>query len=472
MAVVDVFPTFATMGSSTSQFNYPILFNDLNSNDRSFLKDLIRKYGAENYGLWNLLMGRTGEYVETMNKQYYHYEKRELQASLSVKNTVAATGAGNTITFVVDNAVGNYYVDGTCPARIGEEVRITSSGVLCYISAIPVTTANAWQVTLACNNTTDVIASIGGVSLLAGELIEFRGRINAGEASTTGTGLYPVYDKIYNTTTEQRDDFTVTDFAMIEKQEVYTINGQQYYMPLAIDDMNRRFMNEMFWAVLESNGANNISNGTYGTIGVQPRVATSGSTIYYQGGNPQISDFQTLSRALNFYGSPGDYHLLFDFYSKQSISNTLFTTFKNTFNDVAWENVNYSSVGGSKEASVAYGFDFYRDNNINYFMSLNPLYNPEMILKRPTLSSLPSFYQNYGLCIPQRINQDVNQPETTYPAFQIVFQMLEGMRLKTWEYGGMADRNQTGTLNKTFSMFSIWGVRVIGANQYAQFIGS
>ncbi len=467
MAVVDVFPTFATGTSSTSQFSYPILLNDLNSNDRSFLKDLIRKYGAENYGLWNLLMGKTGEYVETDNKQYYHYEKRELMPSISVKTSVAAGAADADLTFVVDNTVGNYYVDGTCPARVGEEVRITSSGILCYISAIPVTTANAWQVTLSCNNTTDIIASTGGAFLLAGELIEFRGRMNVGEASTLGTGLYPVYDKIYNTTTEQRDDFTVTDFALIEKQEVYTINGQQYYTPLALDDMNRRFMNQMFWAVLESNGANSVGNGTYGTIGVQPRVAASGSTIYYQGGNPQISDFQTLSRALNFYGSPGDYHLLFDFYSKQSISNTLFTTFKSTFQNVNWE-----SVGGSKEAAVAYGFDFYRDNNINYFMSLNPLYNPEMILKRPTISTLPSFYQNYGLAIPQRINQDVNQPETTYPAFQVVFQMLEGMRLKTWETGAMANQNKTTTMNKTLSMQSIWGVRVIAANQFAQFIGS
>lgn len=466
MAVVDVFPTYAAMGSSTNQFNYPILFNDLNSNDRSFLKDLIRKFGAENYGLWNLLMGRTGEYVTTENKQYYHYEKRELQPSVTVANTVSATGAGNDITILVSNAVGNYYVDGTCPARIGEEVNIESSNILCTITAIPVTTANAWQVTLTPNNTSETIASVGGASLLAGELISFRGRMNVGEASTTGTGLYPVYDKIYNTTTEQRDDFTVTDFALIEKQEVFTVNGQQYYTPLALDDMNRRFMNQMFWAVLESNGANNLGNGTYGTIGVQPRVEASGSTIYYQGGNPQISDFQTLSRALNFYGSPGDYHLLFDFYSKQSITNTLFQTFKQTFNLVNWE-----SVGGSKEAAVAYGFDYYRDNNINFFMGLNPLYNPEMILKRATAANLPSFYQNYGLCIPQRINQDVMQPETSYPSFQIVFQMLDGQRMKTWDYGAMAMRNQTGTMNYTISMESIWGVRVIAANQYALFIG-
>lgn len=467
MAVVDTFPTFQAMGSSTAQFSYPILLNYLNSNDRSFLKDLIRKFGAENYGLWNLLMGRTGEYVTTDNKQYYHDEKRELQPSLSVKTTVAGSGADGDITFVVDNAVGNYYSDGTCPARVGEEVMIESSGILCFISAIPVTTANAWQVTLSCNNTTDTIHSVGSTSLLAGELISFRGRMNVGEASTTGTSLYPVWDKIYNTTTEQRDDFTITDFAMIEKQEIFTIGNQQYFMPLALDDMNRRFMNEMFWAVLESNGANSVGNGTFGTIGVQPRVAAGGSTIYYQGGNPQISDFQTLSRALNFYGSPGDYHLLFDFYAKQSISNTLFQTFKQTFNLVNWE-----SVGGSKEAAVAYGFDYYRDNNINYFMGLNPLYNPEMILKRPTIASLPSFYRNYGLCIPQRINQSVEETETSYPAFQIVFQMLDGQRLKTWDYGAMAMQNKTGTMNYTISMESIWGVRVIAACQFAQFIGS
>lgn len=94
-----------------------------------------------------------------------------------------------------------------------------------------------------------------------------------------------------------------------------------------------------------------------------------------------------------------------------------------------------------------------------------------MILKRAPLSSLPSFYQNYSLCIPQHINQNPKDPAETWPSFQIVFQYLKGNRVYTWDYGGMADQNKTGTLNYTCSMESIFGVRTIAANQYAIFKG-
>lgn len=458
-------PTYTPSGFATSQFSYPTLLNNLNSNDRSFLKSLIRKYGTENYGLWQLLMGQTATYEMTDNKQFYHYEKRELHSSLTVLSTVANTGAGNPITFVVGS--DSYWTDGTCAARVGETAIIESSGIAVQISAIPVTTANAWQVTLKPLNSTDTIASVGGANLIAGELISFRGRMDVGEASTIGAGLAPVYDKIYNTTTEQRDDFTASDFALIEKQEVITVNGQTYYWPLALDDMNKRFMNNMFWKVMEANGANNLANGTFGTIGVQPRVAALGSTVSYQAGNPQVSDFQTLGRQLNFFGSPGEYHMLYDFYSKQSISNTLFTTFKQTFLDVSWE-----SVGGSKEAAVAYGFDTYRDSNITYHMSLNPMYNPEMIMKRIPNASLMSIYRNYAIAIPQRINQDPKNGES-YPSFQVVFQKspVDGNRIYTWETGGAAMANKTTTLNRTCSMSSYFGVRVIAPVQFSLFKG-
>jgi hypothetical protein len=466
-------PAFQQSGFATSQFGYPILLNDLNSNDRSFLKTLIRKYGTENYGMWQLLMGQTATYENTDNKQYYHYEKRELHSSLSVANTVGATGAGNAITFLV-GADSYYAATGSCPARVGEEGIVDSSGIAVQISAIPATTANAWQVTLIPLNTTDNIASIGGASLLSGDSILFRGRIDVGEASTTGSGIAPVYDKIYNTTTEHRDDFTLSDFAVMEKQEVMLVDGQQYYMPLAVDDMNKRYMNQMFWKVLEANGASNLAaNGTYGTIGVQPRVAANGSTIQYTAGNPLISDFQTMGRALNFFGSPGEYHLLNDFYSKQGISNLLETFYKGTFN-----HAQYESVGGSKESGGAYGFDTFRADNITYHMTVNPMYNTEMVYKRVPQASTGSIYRNYSLAIPQRINQDPKMRDgdgnaVSYPSFQVVFQKspVDGNRIYTWEYGGAAPQNKTGTLNRTISMQSYYGVRVIAPVQFALFQG-
>ena len=464
--MANTYPSFSQSGFATSQFGYPVLLNDLNSNDRSFLKKLIRKYGSENYGLWQMLMGQTATYEMTDNKQFYHYEKRQLHPSVSVLANVAGTGAGNTITFTVGS--DSYYIDGTSAPRVGEEVEIVSSGKIAQISAVPSTTANAWTVTLKPLNTTDTVNSAGSTGLTAGDIIAFRGRLDVGEASTLGNGIAPVYDKIFNQTTEHRDDFTSSDFALIEKQEVMTVDGQQYYWPLALDDMNRRFMNNMFWKILEANGANNLGNGTYGTIGVQPRVSQYGSTIQFQQGNPQLSDFQTLGRALNFFGAHGEYHMLNDFYTKQTTSNMLFTLFKNTFNACTYE-----SVGATKEAAAAYGFDTFRDSNITYHMYQNPMYNVEMVYKRIPSASLGDFYRYYSLLIPQRINQDPKMGES-YPSFQIVFQTTTAFsnnRIYTWAYGGAAQENKTGTLNKTYSMQSYYGVRVIAANQFALFTG-
>ncbi len=463
-------PAYSPSGFATSQFNYPILLNDLNSNDRSFMKELIRKYGAENYGLWQLLMGKTATYEWTANKQYYHYEKRELHDSLSVASTVSATGAGNSVNITV--GADSYYITGACAARVNETCVLASNqSVLFYISAIPSTASNNWVITLTPSNTTDIVASgnTNGAQVLAGDAILFRGIMDIGEASTLSQGLAPVYDKIYDTTTEHRDDFTITDFATMEKQEVRLSDGQFYYKYLAMDDMNKRFMNNMFVKVMEANGASNRSaNGTYGTIGVQPRVSANGSTIQYTAGAPTITDFHTLGRTLNFYGAPGEYHMLMDFFSKQALDDLLFTTYKGTFLNATWE----SFDGGGKEAAAAYGFDTFREDNITYHFKLNPMYNPEMFYKR--VATKGNSYANYSLLIPQRINQDPKMQSVTYPSFQIIWQALQTLgspRIYTWEYGGAAPSNKTATLNDTVSMMSYFGCRVIAPNQYALFVG-
>jgi len=118
--MASTLPGFSQSGFATSQFAYPVLLNDLNSNDRSFLHKLVRKYGVENYGLWQLLMGKTATYERTENKQFYHYEKRQQHPSLSVATSVASTGAGNAVTFTVGS--DSYYESGNkTPARVGEQ---------------------------------------------------------------------------------------------------------------------------------------------------------------------------------------------------------------------------------------------------------------------------------------------------------------------------------------------------------------
>ena len=465
-------PGFAQSGFSSSQFQYPVLLNDLNSNDRSFLKTLIRKYGVENYALWQLLMGKTATYERTENKQFYHYEKRQLHPSVSVKTTVAGAGAGAATTFVV--GLDSYYESGAkCPVRIGETMILDSSNIQVKVTAIPATTTNAWQVTVVPLNTADNIVSQGSASLLAGDAFLFRGNMDAGEGSNKTAGLAPVYDKIFNTTTEHRDDFDISDFALIEKQEVMLVDGQPFYYNLAQDDMNKRYMNNMFFKVMEGNTVNNLNNGTFGTIGVQQRVSANGSTVQYTSGNPTRSDFQTLTRALNFFGSPGEYHMLNEFYAKQAISNMLFDLFKGTFNAASYE-----SVGGSKEAAAAYGFDTFKLDGITFHMSQSSMYNTEMVYKRVPQASTGSYYRGFSICIPQRINQDPKMKDgsgnaMSYPSFQIVWQKApDGTRIQTWETGAAAPSNKTTTMERNISMMSYFGARTIAPNQFAEFIGS
>ena len=141
----------------------------------------------------------------------------------------------------------------------------------------------------------------------------------------------------------------------------------------------------------------------------------------------------------------------------------LFTNFKQTYDLVNWEH-----VGGSKEASVAYGFDTWRMNDITWHFFHNPQFTPEMVYKRPT--PLGSAYDNFSLCIPQR--QNIGRNGEIYPSFQIVYQKpRNGDRIITAETGLLSPMNKTTTAERTFTMLSYYGARVFGANGYAIFTG-
>lgn len=462
-------PAYSVGSIATSQFSSPILFNDLNSNDRSFTKTLIRKYGTENYMLVQMALGNTVDYDKTDNHTFYHYEKRQLHSSFSVLADVTSATPGAAVTVKVGAA--DFYSSGTKqPARIGEKVLLDSSNIQGVITNVVVNGTSDVSVTIKPVQSADTFASAVGGKVAAGDLVLFRGATMVGEGSTKLTSQAPIWDKITNTITEHRDDFTITDIASMEKQEIMLIDGKPYYYDVAVDDVNKRYMNDMFWQVMEGVAATNtgLTAGTgggvtNGSVGVIPKVQTSGSTIQYSASALGISDWQALARQLNFFGSPGEYHLLLDFYSKQNIDNFLFTTYKNTYGAATYE-----SVGKSKEAAAAYGFDTFRMNNITFHMFTNPQFNTESIYKRSTTSSA---YRNFGLAIPQRINQDPKMGES-YPSFQIVFQKQpDGSRFNTFESGGFANQNKTTTMERVFTMISYYGVRTYAPNQYGIFQG-
>lgn len=465
-------PAYSQSGIATSQFQYPVLLNDLNSNDRSYVKDLVYKYGNENYALVMMAMGKYIDEAATENHQFYHYEKRQLHQSFAIQSNVAAAGAGNAVTVTVGS--GDYYENGNrTPIREGETMILASTNQLVQIVSVNTNTPNAHTATIKPLDITQNIASAGtaGATVLANDLLLFRGATNVGEGSTKLKGISPVWDKIINYVTEHRDDFTISDIASMEKQEIRVApNGQPYYRDIAVDEVNRRWLNDQFWKLMEgvlvtNTGLNaNIGNGaTNGTKGVIPYVQSLGSTIQYNAGLPTIGDFQTLARQLKFYGGASDYHGLMDMLSKQAMDTFLFTTYKQTYDNVNWEH-----VGGSKEAAAAFGFDTFRMNDISWHFFVNPQFSTAYVYKRPT--PLGSAYDNYTLFIPQR--QNIGRNGESYPSFQIVWQKNHlGERVLTFETGGFANQNKTTTMERTFTQIGYYGARIFGANGFAIFQG-
>jgi hypothetical protein len=448
-------------GIASSATNRDLL-NNLNIFDRSFEKSLVRIYGPENYAIVQMALGNSVMEAKSDNRTFYHYEKRGLHNSVTVNAQITAPSAGAAVTVTLGS--GSYYNSGTqSPIRVGEVVRVMTSGIEGQITAINKSTANAHTATITPLVSSQAFVSAGSANLLAGEYLLMRGAVNVGEQSGKLDGISPLLDKVTNTTTEHRDDYTITDRADIEKNEVDFGNGQFYYYYLAQDDMNKRYMNNAFFKIMEGVAVNNLTNGTVGTVGVIPRVAANGSTIQYSASSgPAISDIHTLTRTLNFYGGAGEYHFLQDIYQRQAVNDLLFGKYNNGA-------IRYASVGGSEEASVSYGFNSFSIDGFTFHFFLNNMFSPEAVYQINPGSQVPE-KRNYGLLIPQRINNDAKTGKQ-FPSFQIVFQEVNGQRVLTWETGALAPQNKTTDAQKTISMLSYVGARTFAANQYSIFAG-
>jgi len=463
----NTFPAYSQGAISSSSTNRALL-NDLNIFDRSFEKNLVRKYGAENYAIVQMALGNSVTEAKSDNRLFYHYEKRGLHQAVSVKAAVVAPVAGADVTVTIGSSSASTfandpsYYNSALPLRPGEVVRIMTSGVEGQVVSVS-TGSYPLSAVIRPLVSTQAFVSAGSANLLASDFLLLRGAVNIGEGSTVLNGMSPILDKIENTTTEHRDDFTITDRASIEKNEVDFGNGNFYYYYLAQDDMNKRYMNNAFFKIMEGVAVNNIS-GTVGTTGVIPRVAAGGTTIQYTSGQfggvsgTDMSNMQAITRSLNFYGGSGEYHFLQDIYQRQEVNNLLFGKYANGA-------ISYGSVGGSQEAAASYGFSSFMIDGYTFHFFLNNMFSPEAVYHINPGALTPE-KRNYGLLIPQKINSDAKTGKQ-FPSFQIVFQEVNGQRILTTETGMLAPQNKTTTANKTLSMLSYPGVRVFSANQYA-----
>ena len=181
-------PAYSQGAIATSQFNSPILFNDLNSNDRSYFKDLVYKFGDEK--LYSMVLMAMQQFVDTTstdNHTFYHYEKRQSFPSFAVQSNVTG-GASITVTV----GANDYYEAGNrSPIRAGETMLLASSNQLVQIVSVNTATPNAHTAVISSLDGS-TIASAGSGNVLAGDLLLFRGATNVGEGSTILNGISPL----------------------------------------------------------------------------------------------------------------------------------------------------------------------------------------------------------------------------------------------------------------------------------------
>jgi len=441
------------------------LVNDLNVVIPDYIPQLLSKYGTENYALLMEMLGKTVVQAKTDTQTFKHFEKRSSFASFQNNATVTGISAGADVTVTVKNNSNTYTSSGTqSPIRVGEVVEIASSGKKGKITAVNKSVNNAHTATITPLDSTVAFTSASESSrLLADDTLLFRGNINAGEASTEMEGLSPELDVVENTTTEIRDDFPITDRGMMEKTQV-DFGGSFYYYKLGQRELNKRFLASIDYVIMEGCDADNLGNGSVGTTGVITRAAAAGGTCSYNSGTGlDISNCHEIARSLDFNGAEGECHWLQDIYQRQDFNDAIF----NEYNNGA---IRYASVGGKEEAAVSYGFKSLHIDGYSFHLYRYKNFSPEAQY-HVSLSQTP-LRRNFGIVIPQGVHVDAKNGQT-YPSFQIVYQEAKpGVKINTWEWGGMADQNRNGDAKLTLSQIAYVGARVFAANQFVTVRGT
>ncbi len=458
------FPGPVVLGSSTGATN-SALFNDMNIIIPDLIPELYDRYGAENYGMLIEFMGEIGGAMRSVTetgtsttRQFFHYEKGRAFPSATVNANVgsATAGASITVTFTAASLTNSGTENGFQPNTIGY---VGSTGVKFQVGTVTATTAVLKPV-----NSSQSLASAGQAStILAGEALLLVGNQAAGEASTQMLATNSLIYKITGSTTEIRDDYPITDVAKMNSTPINFGGGNYSYYKLGQTELNKRFMYSVENACIEGVSANNLSNGSIGTLGIIPQVAANGPTVDYTVGSMGIGDLQALARVQQYQGVNSESHVLQETNQQDDLDTLLFGKYNNGA-------IRYASVGGEERASVAYGFKSFNVKGLTYHFWVYKNFSiPSVYGLMPTLGSAR---QNYGLVIPQGVTPDARSG-TLMPNMQWVYQeVTPGMRFHTYESGGLAAANKTTTMNLVLTQICYVGTRCKAPQQFAQFQGT
>ena len=467
---------------SLPAINYELI-SDLQILQPHNYRQFVEKFGAQNWTTW---LATFGGMEKVDGREFFHFEDTgKLMVAVTNKTAVVAPAAGATVTVTL--AVADHWDSGTkSAARAGETARLASNGYEGKVLSVNKTVDNAHTMTIRPLKSTLAFVSAGSANLLAGEVIKLGSNTEAGEASSNIDPQMPIDERIDNTTTEIRDDWTATDRAMMEaiyydykedggfgseglargKQGAYTYKG--------LVQANQRFLNNVDFKLLFGGVQTNtgLNAGTVGTKGMVPEIVERGNAVTYSLGSLGISKLHAITAQMDVYGNAQSAMWLMDIFQRQEFDDTLFAQYP--AGAYVW-----GSGTASENATVAYGFDAFKIDNYMLKLGKYAGFNTEVTHgKTPDVDQ----YRNFGIIIPEgeataKYGNGGGVKSGRIKNIQVMYQEPMGggtinNGVKVWEYGGASPAANTATMTDTVSMITYKGIRCSALNQFFTVSGS
>lgn len=420
--------------------------SDLSILKPQYFPQFIEKYGSQNYAQLLEALGMKGTVA---SKKFGHFETRgKLHDSVKVLSFTGGASAGAAATVTIDTAS---IINSRSPIRVGEVVENSKNGKQYKVASVT-TYPNIFTMTPL--DHTELI----NATLLAADILLFRGIAEAGEASTKFDSLTGLVEEKTFYTTEIREDFTITDRAKIEEMW-FEVNGQPYYTYKGLDEAVRRFMNNKEFKLMFGKPLTNATASlNQGSTGLIPQIEAGGQLKTFSG-TFDIADFHELSRLADFNGGASEYHFLMDSYLRNQVDDGLFQNY--TAGAIQW-----AAVGGSSEVAIKYGFDSIKIDGITYHLKKYLPFNMEAVYGQALGTTTASYYNFTGVCIPVKDGRDA-QTGDKIPSLRVVYNEVEpGKELKVWETGALAKVPTSDKMELNVHHMSYCGMQVFAANQF------
>ena len=431
------------------------IVSDLSILKPQYYPKFISKYGAQNYTMLLEMLGFKGQVKSNVIRHWEDLGK--LHQAVQVNANVTGATNGSAVTFTLKS--GSHYDSGTkSPIRVGEVVEIASTGIQGKVISVDKTSAGAHTATVRPLSATQQFesATLDG-RLDADEWILFRGQAAVGEASSKGDALIPRVEEVLNYVSEVREDWRVTDRAMIEEiwfGENYSYKG--------LEDAVKRFMNNKEFTLMFGNTITNTnaSATSKNTIGLLQQIENRGTGVSYSAGNLDRAKLHEVTRALDFNGGSQENHLLSDVFLRQELDDELFDLYD--AGAILW-----GTVGGSKEAAAMYGFGSITMDGYTFHIKKYLPFSPEAVYgATPTDHQ----YKNYGIVVPMSQGRDPQTGER-YNSIEITYNNVNGKDLHIWETGAFAKSPTSDTAELNVHHLCYAGLRVFGANRFVRISG-